>query len=339
MTDPHSDDRVERFLVTGACGCIGAWTVHQLVRQGAHVVALDVSGDVRRLRLLLSDAELASLEHVRADITDLEMVEQTLDKYRITNVIHLAALQVPFCRVDPPLGARVNVVGTVNIFEAAARRRGRIAPVVYASSIAVYESPDDNTVSQQGAGGRAPNTLYGVYKRANEQTAAVYWHDHDLPSVGLRPHTVYGLGRDQGLTSAPTLAMLAAAVGHPFEIPYGGRLQVQYASDVADTFIRAARVAPQGATVHNLAGHGVHVSDIIAAIRLAAPDTAGRITFTDARLPFPDSVDASSLLDLLGTVDDTPLVDGVADTVDRFRRLLASGVLSPQTISTAASPE
>ena len=65
---------------------------------------------------------------MHADITDLEQVERVLDDDAITHVIHLAALQVPFCRADPPLGARVNVLGTVNVFEAVKRRADRIGP-------------------------------------------------------------------------------------------------------------------------------------------------------------------------------------------------------------------
>ena len=79
---------------------------------------------------------------VAGDITDLAALERALDEHEITNIIHLAALQVPFCRADPPLGARVNVVGTVNVFEAVARRKQRIGHVVYASSVAVYDAAD-----------------------------------------------------------------------------------------------------------------------------------------------------------------------------------------------------
>ena len=50
----------ERFLVTGPGGCIGAWTVAQLTREGTPVVALDASDDDHRLRLLLDDAEVAA---------------------------------------------------------------------------------------------------------------------------------------------------------------------------------------------------------------------------------------------------------------------------------------
>ena len=85
-------------------------------------------------------------------------------------MIHLAALQVPFCRADPSLGARVNVVGTVNVLEAAARRE--LGRVVYASSVAAYDALDDHDAAPAMQG--VPSTLYGVYKRANEGTAHVY---------------------------------------------------------------------------------------------------------------------------------------------------------------------
>jgi UDP-glucuronate 4-epimerase len=327
----------ERFLVTGAHGCIGAWTVHQLVNEGSYVVALDLSEDPRRLRLLLTEDELASVHRVRIDITDLELLERTLDEHRITNVIHLAALQVPFCRSDPPLGARVNVVGTVNVLEAVARRRLRMAPLVYASSIAAYEAIEHDDDRQPSADGGVPGTLYGVYKRANEGTAAVYWRDRGLASIGLRPHTVYGPGRDQGLTSTPTSAMLAAAAGMPFCIPYGGRFQLQYAPDVARAFIDASRSTSQDASVHNLAGHPVHVTDIIEAIEAAAPGAAGTITYDDTLLPFPDEVDSSSLTELIGPASDTPVHEGVADTIARFTRLIADGLIVPERGTAASS--
>ena len=111
-------------------------------------------------------------------------------------MIHLAALQVPFVRADPVLGARVNVVGTVNVLEAVRRRADRMGPLVYASSIAVYGAAGTLAADDH------PGTLYGVFKRANEGTALRYFEDYGVSSIGLRPHTVYGPARDQGLTSA-----------------------------------------------------------------------------------------------------------------------------------------
>ena len=308
----------ERFLVTGANGCIGAWVVARLTREATPVVALDASDDDHRLRLVLDDAAIAGLTKVRGDITDLDALERTLDEHAITHVIHLAALQVPFCRADPPLGARVNVVGTVNVFEAVARRRDRMGPVVYASSVAAYDALDDANGAAPAMQG-APGTLYGVYKRANEGTATVYAQERETPSVGLRPHTVYGPGRDQGVTSAPTTAMLAAAAGEAYTMPFGGAYQLQYAPDVAAAFVAAARADGRGASLRDIGGPSVHTDELIAAIRAAAP--GAEIAYEPVVLPFPSGV---------GDTDApaTPLHEGVADSIGRFRDLLGRGLVA-----------
>jgi nucleoside-diphosphate-sugar epimerase len=312
MTEP-------RFLVTGAHGCIGAWVVAELVAAGRPVVTFDLSTEPRRLRLLLGEDVVAAIPHVAGDITELGAVERAIDEHEVTNVIHLAALQVPFCRADPPLGARVNVLGTVNVFEAA-KARPQLAPIVYASSIAAF----DATGTMAGH----PGTIYGVYKRANESTAAVYFAENGVASTGLRPHTVYGVGRDQGLTSAPTTAMLAAAAGTAYTIPYGGAAQLQLARDVARAFVGASLAATEGAAVHNLPGRRVSIEEIVATIG------ADSIGFDDVRLPFPEELDSSSFRAGFPDFTETPLADGVAATVERFRALLDEGLVRPPQPST-----
>jgi nucleoside-diphosphate-sugar epimerase len=293
----------ERFLVTGALGCIGAWTATLLVREGVPVTAFDLGENDSRLRLIAQPEELEQITFVRGDITELDTLERTLAEYEITNVVHLAALQVPFCKADPPLGARVNVVGTVNVFEAV-KRRGLSTTVAYASSAAVYDE----------RGELSPRTLYGVYKLANEETAGVYQRDDGVASIGLRPFCVYGPGRDQGLTSTPTAAMLAAARGEPYRISFGGRSQFHYAPDVAAAFIKASRTQNGGAEVYELGGPAVHMSEVVRAIEAAAPDAAGKITFDDTPLPFPERLPGKEF-----DLQQTPLDDGVRETIDRFR--------------------
>src|SRR5689334_6552107 len=102
----------ERFLVTGAMGCIGAWAVTQLLGEGAAVVTYDLSTDTHRLRLLMDGETLARVTFLRGDITDLGAFEGAVRAHRITHIIHLAAWQVPLVKADPVAGAAVNVVGT-----------------------------------------------------------------------------------------------------------------------------------------------------------------------------------------------------------------------------------
>ena len=116
----------------------------------------------------------------------------------------------------------MNVVGTVNVFEAA--KAAEIQKVVYASSIAVYGGKDEYEGELLPHHALAnPHTHYGVFKQANEGTARIYWQDDGIASIGLRPYTLYGPGRDQGLTSTPTQAMLAASARRKRTIsPMGG---------------------------------------------------------------------------------------------------------------------
>src|SRR5262249_34368819 len=122
-----------RYLVTGALGAIGAWSVRALVDRGHEVVTYDLGGSDHRLRLALSNDEIDALTRLDGDVRDLAALERVLEEHEIGAVIHLAALQVPFVRDDPVAGAQVNVVGTVNILEAARRSERVELPVVYAS--------------------------------------------------------------------------------------------------------------------------------------------------------------------------------------------------------------
>jgi UDP-glucuronate 4-epimerase len=301
----------DRFLVTGVLGCLGAWVAGTLVREGAGVVGYDLGEERHRLELVLEPDELARVTLVRGDVTDFDALGRALDEHEVTHVIHLAALQVPFAKADPPRGARVNVLGTVNVFEAVKARRDRIAGVAYASSAAVYSAASGTRVAEDAPG--SPATHYGVHKQANEGAARVYWADDGVPSIGLRPYVVYGPGRDQGLTAAPTLAMEAAARGEGFHIPFGGRVQMHYAPDVALAFVDAARDSGDGAVVANVGGPAVHLADVVRAIEAAAPEAAGRITFDDVPLPFPEEFAVARSLAV------TPLEVGVRETIERFR--------------------
>lgn len=308
----------ERTLVTGALGCLGAWTVKALLALGEEPVGYDLGGDDSRLRLVLEEGERARLTVVEGDVTDGEQLGRALDEHGITRVVHLAALQVPFCRADPARGAHVNVYGTVVVFEAVKARRARIPGLAYASSTAVYNVTDRSPAPESG--GTAPTTLYGVYKLANEGTARVFWHDEDVPSIGIRPYVVYGPGRDQGLTSGPSLAMAAAARGEGYEIAYGGTAQYDFAPDVGRAFALAARAATDGAHVANFPGEPSTMQEVVAAIEAAAPAAAGTITWEEGQLPFPPALEGKLLEHLVGPLPRTQLADGVRSTIEHFRR-------------------
>jgi nucleoside-diphosphate-sugar epimerase len=306
----------EVFLVTGGMGCIGAWTLDHLQRQGKKAISFDLSSKRHRVNLLIDPEDQDTITFLQGDLTDFKQVLDAFQNHSITHVIHLAALQVPFCKADPVRGAQVNVVGTVNVFEAA--RHCGLNHLTYASSIAVYGPPGD--YPQEFIPHDAPfspRTLYGVYKVANESTAQIYWQDHQFSSTALRPYIVYGPARDQGLTSDPTKAMLAAVLGEPGHIGFGGRAQYHYASDVAKQFIMAALKAQEGAHGYNLGTQPATSEDIIAIIEGLKP--VAEITTSETPLPFP-VCDGNEYLRQFPHAEFTPLERGIRETITHFEQ-------------------
>jgi len=303
----------ETYFITGAQGCIGSWIVKALTERGDTAVVFDRSDDSRRLSAIMNDDDLARVRFIMGDITDGDAVLSALGESEASRVIHLAGLQVPTCKADPVTGALVNVAGTLNVFEAA--RKIGIDGIVYASSAAVYGMNDDDVALDESAPCE-PSTHYGVFKRANEGNAGVYFLDHGINSVGLRPLTVYGVNRDTGLTSDPTKAMKSAVLGRPFHIRFAGATDFQYVADTAATFIACADNMPEGAHVFNLHGETVTVERIANFIN--ASSNSDLITFSGPPIPIAAAMDDSAIRRIMPDLPSTPFETGMRETMDRF---------------------
>ncbi len=326
-----SDLSKDTFLLTGAHGCIGAWIVKRLLEAHTNVVIFDQSSDPRRLRQIMNEGEIAKVHLITGDIASSDSLAPIIEKFSITKVIHLAGLQVPICRANPHLGALVNVVGTINVFEAVRKSAGQINKVIYASSAAVFGSTQDGRPMTEHDEPQ-PESHYGVFKRCNEGNARVYYLDHGISSIGLRPLTVYGVGRDFGITSDPTKAMKAAVVERPFHIRFGGQTDFQYVSDTADAFIRASMSNLEGAHIFNLHGETVAVRDIVTVIESICPSARGKITYAQKPLGIPALMDDTAIRTALGPLPSTPLRQGIAETIDRFAQLQREGRLETREL-------
>jgi nucleoside-diphosphate-sugar epimerase len=317
-----------RYLITGAKGFIGAWIVKNLVERGCDPVLFDLDAETHRLCALLSDKQIARLTCIRGDITSLEALDRATAEHGVTHLIHLAALQVPACATNPPLGARVNVLGTLNVFEVARARPDQVKRVVYASSAAVF-GPEEFYGSKTVIEGAQvhPGTHYGVFKVCNEGSARVYYLNHGISSAALRPWAVYGVGRDQGITSGPTKAIKAAVVGRPYTIGFTGGLDLQYVDDTAKIFLRCAESELPGAHVYTLRGAVVEMEDFLETLASLFPQARKLIRAEGRPLPIAHDLDDSALVRDLGEVPRTPLEQGIRETVEIFERLHSAGRL------------
>ena len=315
------------YFITGAQGCIGSWIVRALTEHGDEVVVFDRSSDARRLIAIMEPANLKRVRFVTGDITDAGSVLAALQNSNAQRVIHLAGLQVPDCQADPATGALVNVVGTLNLFEAA--RMTNTTQIVYASSAAVFGRSEDDAVVDENTTCE-PATHYGVFKRTNEGNARVYFLSHGLNSIGLRPLTVYGVNRDAGLTSDPTKAMKAAVLGIPFHIRFSGATDFQYVADTAAAFIACADAPLEGAHVFNLHGETVEVKRIVEVVNTIAGKAL--ISYGGPEIPIPPVLSDAAIRRAVGALPSTPLEAGIRETMNRFAELRDCGRLETSDI-------
>lgn len=325
-------------LVTGACGCIGAWVVRELLERGDEVVALDLSTERHRLDAVIEPEQAQQIHFIEADVVEASSIRNAIESSGATGIVHLAGMQVPSCRADPARGAMVNIVGTLNVLEAA--RDTGCSRVVYASSAAVHGPPTGSSTQacseQEFLDAR---THYGVFKHANEGAARVMWHDHGLASVGLRPFTVYGVGRDFGLTSGPTTALKAALLGRPFVIGFTGPTDFQYVKDVAEVFVRCLDEVPDGAHVFNLHGEATDVRHVIEVIdAVVPPEHRGNITCDGPKLPMPGALSDEALCEVMKPIPRTTLEDGFRETYESFASLHKLGRLDLRDLPAEVSP-
>jgi len=309
-------------LLTGGYGCIGSWIVKNLLDRGDQAWIYDLKEDPRRLRLILADEAVREVGFIQGDVTDLPTLRKAINRHGITHVVHLAGLQVPVCRADPLLGARVNVVGTLTVFEAVRLSEGQLQRLVYASSAAVFGPPEHypkHSLSDDVL--LTPSTHYGVFKCCNEANARIHYQDYKLSSIGLRPWTVYGVGRDFGMTSEPTKAIKSLALNRPYHITYGGWQDLQFVDDVAKTFVRCLERPYEGAKSYNLRGHVVDLPTFHRALCEVEPAAAKLITHGDRQIAIAYDLDDAGLQRDLGPMPRTPLADGIRKTLDLFREL------------------
>jgi UDP-glucose 4-epimerase len=171
-------------LVTGESGAIGSWVTRELVEQGRRAVSYDARLDTT----LVKDIE-DKLECVVGDILDLPSIIHTIKRYEVERIIHMAAALPDLCEANPLVGFRINVEGTLNVFEAA--RLMDIRRVVYASSRSVYDisrgeyaHPTYKPIDEDYP--KAPRDVYGATKLFAEHMGVNYNRIYGLDVIGLR---------------------------------------------------------------------------------------------------------------------------------------------------------
>lgn len=291
-------------LITGGGGFLGAWIIRRLSARGVEVRVFDRKDDRSMVHAIAGDVA-ERIDWRIGDVASAADVSRAAEGCDFA--IHLAALLTPACAENPILGAQVNLIGTLNVFEAA--KAGGMRGVAYASSAGVF-GPDDGAIP-------FPTTHYGAFKLACEGSGRAYWQDAGLSSVGFRPAIVYGPGRETGLTAGPSIACREAVAGRPYTIGYSGRADMIYVDDVAAVFEAAATRPFEGAHAFSLVGEVADVGAIADGIRSHVP--GAQIDWSGPPLPLHPIIAPSPIETVLGDLPHTPLADGLAGTVTFYR--------------------
>ena len=177
-----------KILVTGGGGFIGSHLVDLLLEQGHSVVVLDN----------FSTGKLSNLPHrhpqliiIEGDICDAEIVNKAANNCNA--IVHLAAVASVQASVDDPIGThKVNLIGTVNLLEAA--KKHNIKRFVFASSAAVYGNTEVLPVSE--ATKLLPLTPYAADKLASEYYIDFYRRQYSISPVIFRFFNIFGPRQD-----------------------------------------------------------------------------------------------------------------------------------------------
>ena len=296
-----------RILITGGGGFLGAWIVHQLAARQCQIRIFDLGIKTQTVTDIAGPAA-DTAEWIQGDITDTQAVKAAAAG--CDAIIHLAALLTPPCQADPLRGAQVNIMGTLNVFEAA--KQHQISRIVYASSGAVFGT-------QSGAV-PYPMTQYGAFKLACEGSARAYWADSRIASVGFRPTIVYGPGREIGLTAGISLACREAVAANPYSIGFTGQQDFVYVEDAAAAFIAAALTDYDGAHVFSLTGGTSDVRDVIDAIKYVIPQAS--ISSDGPTVPMASVIAETPYDQLLGPMPRTSLKTGIEKTIAYYKKQL-----------------
>jgi nucleoside-diphosphate-sugar epimerase len=312
-----------KFLVTGGGGFIGWRVVRNLLARGISIVVADWSIDPHlRERFEREGGDL--VDFVACDVSEYSDVARCFRLHPdITHVIHTAYLMSAEVEANPHLGARVNLLGMVNMFEAVVNQR--LARLVFTSSETVYGA------SQRVYGQRpvtesdycAPSDhffTYGVMKLLNEFMAQKYVEKHGISIACARPPVVFGHGRKRGSVLWAEQFISYPAVGKPVSLPFSAcnRDCWVYVDDCAEQLIRLALKPRLAHFAYNSSGHSIRAGEFANLVRQWIPDA--EITFDESRpsTPLVDDLDGSRLIEEIGFAP-RPLIKGILAHINEAR--------------------
>lgn len=329
------------IFITGGTGCIGSVTIYKLLqsKEVRKIVIATRSNNADSLKLWLGANLDAKLKFVTLDVSDYKAIEEVVLKVNPTHIIHLGAYQSPDCSRDHIGGMEINTGGTMALFDVA-EKLPILNKFVFASSAAVYGMRSmypQETISEDVQ--LAPPNHYGIWKLAGEHLARLFYDKTKIPTVCLRLNTTYGKGRDKGMTSAPTNALKAIAVGAasgkliPFEMPYQGRENYHFVEDVGAQFAACTLQPYEGFGAFNIKGETIPINEFLKIADVEANELGmglySRLSILEDAPPnlFVHDLEHQKIMRSFKDLPLTKISDGVRKSLIEFQNMAKKGIL------------
>ena len=294
---------MEKIIIFGGSGFLGSWIVKAFLKKGYSVSIFDLKIQKELLSHVVGN-DINKIKFINGDITNYDQVQEVIND--MDHVINLAGLMTPDCSSNPILGAKVNVLGSINVFEALKKNNNKF--LVYASSAGVFGQKDHYYPF--------PETHYGAYKLAVEGVARAYLNEDGISSVGIRPYVIYGPGREVGGTAGVTLACKAAKQGESYTVNFSGKAGFVYVQDVVDLVEMSIAQIPSGALTFNINGITADVSDFLNLIKKNIP--LSDIGIEGDPLSVVDEIRGNEPSKTFKKFKYTSLEDGIKRTIDFY---------------------
>ncbi|HXJ80266.1 MAG TPA: NAD(P)-dependent oxidoreductase [Candidatus Methylomirabilis sp.] len=306
------------YLVTGGTGFIGAYVVRDLLASDHRVAVFDLFPDLPMLELVAGPAAAERVSVIRGDVTIATQIFGAVREAGAEAIVHLASPLPPESERDASSSLYGITEGHVNVLETA--RILGLRRVVWASVTSVFGRPEHHGGLDAAVANDAPHfpeTLYGIWKSANERLASLYFARFGVDSIGLRFNQGYGPGKKRGRPFGYQL-FEHALLGLPYRVPYGDDLvNWQYVEDIAALIVRALHAPTTRTRVFNTTGEVVTMRDTAALLASMLP--GARLELEPGRAGLVWRVDTTALRDELGAGAPVPVREGFARTIATLR--------------------
>lgn len=311
-----------KLLITGGTGFMGSYVVRDLVKVGHKVVCFQRSGVTSLLQDLTSPEELSNVKIVQGEITNFELLSETVRKYQIQIIIHFSGVMVPESENNIPVAVQTNIVGTQNIFEVA--KINKIKRVVWGSSNTVLGNLGKllgNQKLDDSLGFYCPGNFYGASKALCELMAKQYIEKQGMDIISLRFPRVFGIGKNTGGGKVFTELIKNVALGNTVVIPGGDSSWAYiYVEDAATLTINACEVPATKSKIFNLhEGRNYTGWDLANILREINPQAEVNVMPGRAQYDFP-SVDVTGLENELNFKPHYSLKEGIRLAINYFRK-------------------